>query len=279
MTKTIHFCAGLPRSGSTVLMNILQQNPDVFTTSTCALSDLLHHHILIKSRYREFHQAMDADQVDKAMYGLIHGATQGWFSGLTEKPVVISKNRSWTHLLHLYPNSKTIAIIRDLRDIVESFEKLSNNILALHSFSNNNTMIPAMSQAEKYSYYFNEENAFSVALAQDLPRLMDRWVKNKNDTMFIRYEDFIKDPVYILKKIYWFLNLNNYEHDLNNIKQNELFEHDNAYFRERTSHKVKPVFQTYKEPIRTLDRSFQEKIVKNNEWFYKSFYPEVLNEF
>ena len=37
--KTIHFCGGLPRSGSTILMNILQQNPRIFTTSVISSSN------------------------------------------------------------------------------------------------------------------------------------------------------------------------------------------------------------------------------------------------
>ena len=66
--NTFHMCGGLPRSGSTLLMNILQQNPGIFTTGTCALSEILQEKILIKSRYSETFQAMSSEQADKAMY-------------------------------------------------------------------------------------------------------------------------------------------------------------------------------------------------------------------
>jgi hypothetical protein len=56
--KQLHFCGGLPRTGSTVLMNILQQNPNIFTTSTDPFPAILNEQILIKSRYRETFQAM-----------------------------------------------------------------------------------------------------------------------------------------------------------------------------------------------------------------------------
>lgn len=276
MEKQINFCGGLPRSGSTVLMNILQQNPSVFTTGTCALPDILHQHILIKSRFRESHQAMDAQQADSAMYGLIHGATQGWFGALTDKPTVISKNRTWNNLLHLFPNGKFIALVRDLRDVVDSFERLNSNISSLHTFNNNNTLIPAMSTQEKYQYYFNEPNAFSIALNQELSRLIEFWQADPNKILFIRYEDFVKEPKYILQKIYNFLNLNYYDHNLQHIMQSELYEHDNAYFRERTSHKTKTVFQRHCVPIRIITSKLQDKILKDNQWFYESFYPELL---
>jgi hypothetical protein len=276
MAKNLNFCGGLPRSGSTVLMNILQQNPEIFTTATCALPDILHHHILVKSRYREFHQAMDAEQADTAMYGLIHGAAQGWFSGLTSKPVVISKNRSWVNLMHLFPNGKMIALVRDLRDIVDSFERLNFKIKALHSYGDESIFVPAMNVHQKYKYYFNESNAFSFSLYQALPTLMEKWKIDSSNIMFIRYEDFCCAPEYTLEKIYNFLSLNYYIHDLDNIEQSYLYEHDNAYFRERTSHKTQKQFNKILRTDRTISDELANKIVKENTWFYENFYPDVL---
>ena len=39
--KTFYFLAGLPRSGSTVLASILNQNPEVYVTPTSPMLDLL----------------------------------------------------------------------------------------------------------------------------------------------------------------------------------------------------------------------------------------------
>jgi len=275
MNKLI-FCGGLPRSGSTVLMNILQQNPKIFTTGTCALTGLIQNHIIIKSRFREQFQAMSIDQADRAMYGLIHGATKGWYEALTDKPVVISKNRSWSDLFHLYEKSKYIVLVRDLRDVVESFEKISSKTLALHTFDDKNILLPAMHIHEKYRHYFEESNAFSESLTREVPRMMEVFEKKQNNVLFIRYEDFTKEPIYILKKLYRFIEEDYYEHDLDNISQSTLFEHDHAYFRERTDHITKPKFMFYTEPVRTLNNSFHERVLKEYRWFYESFYPEVL---
>ncbi len=67
--KQLHFCSGLPRTGSTVLMNILQQNPNIFTTTTDPFPEILDSNILQKSRTKEKFQAMSAKQADEAMYG------------------------------------------------------------------------------------------------------------------------------------------------------------------------------------------------------------------
>jgi hypothetical protein len=80
----------------------------------------------------------------------------------------------------------------------------------------------------------------------------------------------------MLRRIYDFLGLEYFEHDLDNIEQSALFEHDNAYFREKTDHHTKPSLLPWKEPKRVLSESFHEKIVKENTWFYKSFYPDAI---
>ena len=275
MSKIIHFCSGLPRTGSTVLMNILQQNPGVFTTGTCALPGILKDHVLIKSRFREQFQAMSTDQADAAMYGLVRGAANGWFQGLTNKPIVISKNRMWSDLYHLFPESKFVACVRDIRDIVESFEKINNNVKALHSFGDAQHLYPSMMEVEKYDYFFKEGNALSAGLYQELPRLMELFKREPGRVKFIRYEDFLKQPKLELDQVTKFLNLPPYDYDLNNIKQSELFEHDHAYFRERTSHVVHSSLSQWKEPQRVLSDSFHEKIMDNHKWFYEGFYPNA----
>lgn len=274
----IHFCGGLPRSGSTILMNILQQNPRIFTTGSCALMEILKDKILVKARYSETFQAMSTDQADRAMYGLIQGATKGWFEALTDKPTVISKRHGWSSLFHLYPKSKFICMVRDLRDVVESFERVNQKTLALHSYNDHGTFTPAMHTHEKFKFYFEDANAFSANLTTEVPRLMEVFKRNSERVIFIRYEDFTKEPEYMLRKIYNFLGEAYYNHDLNNIDQSVLFEHDHAYFRERTDHETLPKFRYYSEPVRLLSKDFHQRVVREHKWFYEAFYPEALNE-
>ena len=272
----LNFCSGLPRTGSTVLMNILQQNPNIFTTSTDPYPQILNDQILIKSRYTEAFQAMSCAQADNAVYGMALGATRGWYEGLTSKPVVISKARQWANLRHLFPSAKTLVCVRDLRDIVESFDRVNANIKALHTITESNTLYASLSESEKFSYHFKELNAFSSALYQELPKYTELFKKDRSRVKFIRYEDLLRDPEYMLNRIYEFLNLDRYDHDLQNIAQSSMFEHDNAYFREKTSHTVKPTISSWKDPERLLSDSFHKKVVDEHYDFYNAFYPEVI---
>lgn len=278
--KMIHFCGGMPRAGSTVLMNILQQHPNIFTTGTCALSDLIQHHVLVKSRFREQFQAMSVEQADKALHGFVMSGVQGWFGALTNKPIVVSKNRNWSGVFHMFKDSKYIVMIRDLRDIIESVEKLNSKTLALHTVdTQSHSIVYGMSESEKLHYYLKGNNAISGALHTEVPRMMEWFKKDPSRVMFIRYEDLTKDPVYILNKINSFLGLPTelwYTYNLDNIQQSELYEHDNAYFCERTSHTVMPQFQQYKDPKRTLSDSFHNSVMKHMSWYYEAFYPNEL---
>lgn len=274
--KTLHFCGGLPRTGSTVLMNILQENPAIFTTGTDPLPNILNYHVLSAARVHEPFFAMDKKQADNAMYGFVQQGTKGYYEALTDKPIVISKSRGWSDVLHLYPNSKYICMIRDLRDIVQSFINLNNNLKSLHSLTSTYKLLPALADHEKFSYFFDEESSLCSALHQEIPRMMELYENDSKKVIFIRYEDFTKNPKHTLNKLYDFLNIDYFEHDLNNIPNNVWIEHDHSYYREVTSHIVKNQFRYYKEPKLTISKSLQDKIVKEHIFYYQNFYPELL---
>jgi hypothetical protein len=276
--ELIHFCGGLPRSGSTILMNILQQNPQIFTTSTCALYDIIKDKLLVRVRQQESFIAMSSEQADIATYGLIQGGTKGWFEALTDKPIVISKRHGWSSLLHLYPQSKFICVIRDLRDIVESFERVNHKFKALHTYNSSGIVTMGMHWLEKFKYYFGEPNSLSVTLNHEIPKSLELYNQDPRKVLFIRYEDFTADPNKIIKVIYKFLDLDYFNHNLNKIDQSFLFEHDHSYFREKVSHETYTEFREYSKPNRILDDNFHNKVIKENKWYFEYFYPEVLDE-
>lgn len=277
INKRVHFCAGLPRSGSTVLMNILQQHPAIFTTPTDPLPYIVKD-TLTRCRYHEPFQAMDGTAADNALYRFVHGGVRGWYNGLTSKPVVISKNRNWPELLHLFPKSKTIALVRDLRSIIGSFDRVNEGLKATHTFNESGTFMPAMTDSEKFNYYFNQGNPLLDALQNQLTKLVDIAQKGKGEVIVVRFEDFVSDPINELKQIHEFLDIQWFDYDLDNIQQSEIYEHDHAYFRERTSHKVQSSLTTYKQPDYQMSHELQRMIVNHNKDFYNMFYPELTEQ-
>jgi hypothetical protein len=275
--EQLHACAGLPRAGSTVLMNLLQQNPKVFTTSTDHLPFIIKQKILVRSRYNEQAQAMSHEQAEKAYTGLITQGAKGWYEALTDKEVVISKNRSWASIHHLFPKTKIVVMLRDLRDIVESFDRLNKkyNTLCSIDISDGDTLYNSMSDEQKYNFFFHHDNSLNQALGE-VKKFMGLYNTYPEKILFIRYEDLLTNPMKTLEDIYSFYGVQGFFHNLSNIKQSEMFEHDHAYFSEITCHKTEPVFKSWEDPVRALDPRLHESIINNNKWYYETFYKDVL---
>ena len=85
MKKRILFNSSLPRAGSTLLQNIVADNPDFHCTPTSGFLDLL---LGAKQSYNNSSEvkAQDAELMKKAFLGYCHNAMHGYFNALTDKP-------------------------------------------------------------------------------------------------------------------------------------------------------------------------------------------------
>src|SRR5688500_11766121 len=94
MEKTFHFISGLPRSGSTLLANILAQNPRFETTATSSILGII---INIRDQWDALFAATPDEQgkID-VMRGILPS-----FYRRTPKPVVLDKCRGWLAVLEM----------------------------------------------------------------------------------------------------------------------------------------------------------------------------------
>jgi len=275
--KTIHYAIGLPRSGSTLLMNILQQNPDIFTSSTCPTTYLLEGANQAAGNVSEF-IAMEQDTLSKCLTNYVKQGTQGWFSAMTDKPIVFSKSRGWDRylnfLFHAYENPKFIVIVRDLRDIICSFEKLFHKYPHVNMGSREDPihMLPFDKRIELWC----TDRGGNLGLPlYNMPHIFEWMQKRPSNFFLMRFEDFNHDPTYTLQQIYKWLGLPYFNHDLNNVPQATQYEHDTAY-RALVTHKTEPRVRKLESSWPKMMNSDQSKaVLVNNEWFYKTFYPEI----
>ena len=126
MPPRIAFQSSLPRSGSTLLSNIVGQNPDFHVTPTSGLLDLLYVARGQFSRGEEF-KAQDRGEMERAFIGFCRGGLEGYASALTPKPWLLDKSRGWgVHYAFLnafYPDPKVVCMLRDPVDILCSMER------------------------------------------------------------------------------------------------------------------------------------------------------------
>ena len=231
---------------STLLQNVMGQNPDFYVTPTSGLLELLFSARINYTNSLEF-KAQDHDKMQSAWLGFCNGAMNGYFNKLTDKPYIIDKSRGWgihaeflNNILNEPP--KILCMVRNIRCIVSSLEKIhrqtektnSSGIIDHGNMQNTST--------------FKRVNTFLNAqpLGLALERLNEIFRQGLNDYIcFIRAEDFTTNPKEELVKIYKFLELPYYHHDFNNIVQ-LTDEDDEVYGLTHNLHLIKKTI----EPLR-----------------------------
>lgn len=268
MPKRIFFNSSMPRSGSTLLQNILGNNPNIYATPTSGLLELLHFGKKIYSQSATF-KALDETEMKSAFLHYCYYGLQGFFEGLTEKPIVIDKNRGWAvnrpFLEAFYPEPKIICMVRDLREIVSSME---------HNFRKNPEKWDKSVDNELYTVgdrvtiFMHPQSKPVGNTLKNLREVFDRGYDDK--ILFIRFEDLCGSPQKELDKIHEYLQIPNFKYDFSNINQ-VTFEDDKfhgKYGVHTISKNVKPVKPKAKE---MLGEAICDQLYNNFAWYFEKF--------
>jgi sulfotransferase len=222
---------------------------------------------------------MDKDVLNEAYLGFLRQGLRGWFESMTDKPVVFSKSRVWaeyfTHTFALNPNSKYLIILRDLRDIICSFENLINkypNIM----IGDKDVPFQHNTFEKRMELYCTDGGANLGRPLHMLPHVMEVAQKNPNNFFILRTEDFNDNPRGTLQLIYQWLGEQPFEHDFDNIPKPDYYEHDTVY-RSMVTHKTGTVLKKLEPRWPQFMSAEQSQLVlQNNSWYYQTFYPEML---
>ncbi len=267
--KKIFFQSSLPRAGSTLLQNILAQNPDFYTTPTSGLIELLYRSRAAFSEGVEF-KAQDENVMKEAFLGYCEGGINGYFSKITDKKYVVDKSRGWginyDFLNQFYPNPKVVCMIRDLRDVFTSMEKNYRKHPHINTGIVNNAELKGTTVEKRVDHFAaTPPVGLSIDWMKDI--LSQGIYKN---ILFIKYEDLTKNPQEEMNKIYDFFEVERYEHNFNNVQQ---LTHENdtlhgVFGDHKIRQEVKPLKSQAKEILGTGACNW---IRQNYDWFYKEF--------
>ena len=276
--QQLHYCLGLPRTCSSVIMNILNENPRIFTTGTCCMPYFFDACQKRSNEVSEF-IALDKDVLHKSYINFLRQGMRGWYEAMTDKPIVFSKSRIWSeflpHTFAIDPNSKYLVIVRDLRDIICSFESLVWKYPQV-SFGNGENQLCHQSMEERMRAYCTDTTSLLGRPLQYLPHVLEVAQKNPNSFFLCRHEDFNEQPRKTLHQIYEWLGEPNFEHDFDNIPKPDYYEHDTVY-RSLVYHKTRTKLEKLEPRWPKLMTEEQSKmVIDNNHWYYKTFYPELI---
>lgn len=213
--------AGLPRSGSTVLSTLLNQNPDVYASPQTDLLSMLYD---IESKIPTY-ESYRAKLLHPNFASVLYGITDNFYS-TNAKSVIIDKNRGWgtpynwdNLSLYVNPNGKVILTMRPILEVIASFIKIAqktHKATASMPFLNDNLWV---------SHYRDATDA-QVDNMMTPNGELDRaifsianLIKNHRDKVYlVWFDDLLDSPQATMNAIYDFLGLDRFDHNFNNIK-------------------------------------------------------------
>ena len=268
--EKLFFQSSMPRSGSTMLQNILAQNPDFYATPTSGVLELI---FAARGNYTnspEF-KAQDPELMKNGYLAFCKKGMDAFYEAITDKKYVIDKSRGWgIHYEFLKSvrgeEPKIICMVRDIRDVFCSMEK---------NFRKN---------PEKASSILD----WSKMQGTTIHKRIDIWIQNPpvgmaierlsemirmgidKKILFVKYEDLCLYPDKEMIRIYSYLDVPYFEHDFDNIEQVTI-EDDEVYgvFGDHTIRKQLSLTPSTAKQV--LGDDVYQWITKNYRWYLDYF--------
>jgi sulfotransferase len=227
--RSFHVLCGLPRSGSTLLANALDQNPAIHVSPTSALAPMIAAASNVASRAPEFKSELIRDRAaaERRLGAALRAIAEGWY-GAEQAPVILDKSRLWNHHLRLFqwlfPEGRMIVMVRDLRAILGSIEKQHARTAVLDD-----------SDTAYGKTLFARANALFAAdgmIGQCINGVEDmlRRKESCGKTVYIvKYEDFVAKPKKTIRDLYDDLGLEPFEHDFDDVRNTTGLDVDGLY--------------------------------------------------
>ena len=217
MDKTIHFIAGLPRSGSTLLCNILNQNPKFHATSTSGILEII---LAIRNQWENVVE-LRASPNKKGKDAVVSNILQNYYTTV-DRPVVFDKSRGWCAHIELAEhilkrNIKILVPVRNIVDVLASFENLWRKQAHEWQFPQEKT---------NFFEWQTVEGRADVWMRNDQPvgiaynRIRDAINRGFVDRMlFVEFEHLTRHPEHTMKTVYKFLEEEPFEHNFDHVEQ------------------------------------------------------------
>lgn len=218
MSKQFFYISGLPRTCSTLLCNILAQNPEFYVSkATSACHDVLFN---IRNQWDRLieHQAegIDYERLRKVLLAALEA-----YHG-TDKKIVFDKGRGWVSLIEMIEfttqkKCKIIVPVRSMPEVFASFETLWRNSAGQTQWNiEQSDFFLTQTVAGRCEVWGRSDHP--VGLAYN--RIKDAVARGYRDRLyFMEMDNLTADPEKEMRKIYSFIELPYFNHDFKNVVQ------------------------------------------------------------
>ena len=258
-----YFDCGLPRSGSTLLTAILNQNPNIHAGTLSPVFELMYYTDEIL--HREQAQAFPKPKVFQE---IVTNTLINYYSDVKNE-VIIDKCRAWpAHIdilkKYVTNNPKLICTVRHPLDILASFITLinKNQTTSFIDKAMIEKKIP-ITDDNRCHYLMNPDgivwesmNALATAFRQ----------KQQYHIHLIQYDNLVSNPSHEIAKLHGFLELDPFVYDFDNIVAKDR-EKDAEVYGLPTMHEVrKKVNKTSKPYTKVLSAEVINKYINYDFW-------------
>lgn len=219
----------MPRSGSTLLCNLLNMNPKFYASATSPVIDVIHNMRSTFSHNPTFKTNDRQTQYENMRMGL-KGFIDGFYY---DKNIVFDKCRGWTSNLALldtilgHTETKVIWTYRNPVDIISSIENQYQKTLLLENVDEANGS-DFSTISSRVDNFINDGGI----VARPVWLLNDAYDMGYSDRiLFIKYWDLVNKPQETLNKIHEFIGEKQYNYskkDFTDLKQTT-YEFDGLY--------------------------------------------------
>ena len=214
MQNQIHFISGLPRSGSTLLGAILQQNPRFHAGMSSPVGGLVEQMLVAMSEENEFSVFISPEQKQQLIFSIF----TTYYQPQADKAVIFDTNRLWCAKLslirELFPEAKIICCVRNIAWIMDSIERLirRNAFDVSLLFNNPAERATVYSRTEALSQGGRLVGFAYTALKEAF------YSEDSHKLLIVDYDLLAKRPDKTISLIYQFLGEEPFPHNFDNIK-------------------------------------------------------------
>jgi len=269
--QKLFFQSSLPRSLSTALQNILGQNPDFHVTPTDGLLELVFGARGNFTNSPEF-KAQDGELMAKAFKSFCYNGIMGYASALTNKPYLMIKSRGWgvyrSFLNEFYPNPKIICMVRNLKDVIASYEKIYRKNQLIADPIRNDSEARGTTVHKRVDEWMNPNNTIGRAVERIFEMIR---LGYDDKILFVKAEDLCLYPENTMIRIYEYLEVPHFEHDFDNIQQITT-EDDSVYGLTKDLHTIRPKLELKpSDADAVMGSDITNWLYENYKWYYNKF--------
>jgi len=262
--KQFYFMSGLPRSGSTLLTALLNQNPNIHASTNSPLLDTIHYteEYLLKNS-----EQYKANPKPECAHKVLSAIPYNYYFNTPEN-IIVDKSRGWVNQIehikdYITKEPKIICPVRDINDIISSFlyliQKSNTTSFIDKGLIEKNIPITNDNRAD---YLMSSEGSIGLsyhALSEAYRKGNDKYL------LLVDYDDLVKNPQQELNKIYDFLEIPKFTHNFGSVKTKE-DENDSVYELENMHTVRDKVEKIYRDNTKFLSKYILNKY-KNMEFW------------